>query len=64
MNATADYLTVSQVAALLGCETTYVRADIRAGRLPAEKVGSQWLIRRDHATAWMQNPRRGSRQQR
>lgn len=58
----APMFTVTQAATLAACNVAYIRAEIAAGRLPAEKVGSQWIIARVDFDAWMANPKRGSRQ--
>ena len=55
-------LTVTQAATAAACTDRYIRAEIAAGRLPASKLGAQWVIAREAFTAWMANPRRGSRQ--
>lgn len=56
-----NLFTVTQAAALASCNRSYIKAEITAGRLPAKKIGTQWLITREAFTAWMANPRRGSR---
>lgn len=45
----SDYLSVVQVADLLGVSPDTVRADIRAGRLPALEIGPRRIkrVRRD-----------------
>lgn len=58
----AKMFTVTQAAALADCNVSYIRAEIDAGRLSAEKIGNQWVITREAFDVWMQNPRRGSRQ--
>lgn len=40
-----NLLTVSMTARLLGVTSARVRALINEGRLPAERLGSQWTIR-------------------
>lgn len=57
-----NLLTVTQAAALADCNVSYIRAEIDAGRLPAEKIGNQWVITREAFDTWIQNPRRGSHQ--
>ena len=56
-----DALTVAQAAQEAECNRVYITAEIRAGRLLAEKIGSQWLIDRKDFARWMANPRRGTR---
>jgi excisionase family DNA binding protein len=41
----AGFLTVPQAAAKLGVHRTRVNALIRAGRLPAQKMGRDYLIK-------------------
>ena len=45
---TREYLTVAEVAALLGVNHKTVRGEIASGRLPAVQVGRVLRIRRDH----------------
>ena len=42
-----NYLSVSQWAALHGKDPGNVRRLIQQGRIPAEKVGNQWIIPAD-----------------
>lgn len=42
-----DYLTTQQVGEILGVSRPRIIALIQAGRLPAQKVGRDWLIRPD-----------------
>ncbi|NJL56026.1 hypothetical protein HC928_13205 [bacterium] len=39
----------------------YIQQEIADGRLRAEKIGNQYVIRQGDADAWLNNPRRGSR---
>jgi len=39
-----DKLTTTQAAQQLGCSRSAIRKAIKAGRLPAEKAGRDWLI--------------------
>ena len=57
-----NLLTVTQAATLAACNVSYIRAEIAAGRLPAKKIGSQWVITRENFDQWMKKPGRGSRQ--
>lgn len=43
-----DWLTVSQVAHLMGRSRSGIGLMIREERIPATKVGRRWWIRRDH----------------
>jgi excisionase family DNA binding protein len=49
MAAIDSHLSVIEVAALLGVDPRTVRSDIRAGRLPAKRVGRRGLYRIDPA---------------
>lgn len=52
--ATAEILTIKEVAKLLriGEKTTYTMA--KDGKLPGFKVGGQWRFRRADIDAWIQ----------
>lgn len=54
-------LSVSQLASRAGVDRSAVLRDIQAGRLLAEKIGSQYIIAADAAATWLANPQRGSR---
>lgn len=49
------------VAAELGVSKTVVWRQINAGRLPAEKFGRDWRIRREDFEAFRSRPRRRGR---
>ena len=40
----ADKLTTTEAATRLGCSRSWLRNLIHQGRLPAEKIGRDWLI--------------------
>lgn len=42
-----DYITLTEYAKIHGVRSDTVRQKILAGRIPAQKVGSIWLIKRD-----------------
>lgn len=42
-----EYLSVSEFAALHGKDPGNVRRLIQQGRIPAQKIGSQWVIPAD-----------------
>lgn len=42
-----EYLSVTEYAALVGKDVSRIRRMAQSGRLPAVKVGSQWVIRKD-----------------
>lgn len=46
-----DDVTVSQAAAMLGIDRANVRWLIHRGRLPARRVGSVYILRRDDVAA-------------
>ena len=52
-----DLVGVTQAAALKGVTDAAVRHAIRAGRLPAIRIGSQWVIKRVNLDEWLPNPR-------
>lgn len=56
-----DFYSVSQAAALAEVTRRYVLDEIEAGRLDACKIGNQYAISGTAFTAWMDNPKRGSR---
>lgn len=39
----------------------YIKAEIRRGKLPAKKVGNQYIISAADANKWLATPKRGSR---
>jgi len=47
-------LTVTEMAAAKGVNTSAIRHAIRRGQLPAVKVGKTWLISKMDAEAWQQ----------
>lgn len=60
--ATGDLLTVPEVAALKGVTRTAVMYAIQDGRVPAVRVGRNWVVTRADAEAYAPRPyRRKSR---
>lgn len=56
LNTTADKpYTLAEVADLLRVSDQTVRAEARAGRLPAVKVGRRWLFPRDSIYRFLHN---------
>lgn len=53
-----DYLTVKQVADMLGRDPSSIRRSILTGNLPATKHGRDWLITRADFEAFRDNPPR------
>lgn len=54
-------MSVTQAATRSGFTRRYINAEIKAGRLIAERVGNQHIIEGSDFELWMRNPRRGSR---
>jgi excisionase family DNA binding protein len=52
-----DYLTIRQTAEKLNLSTDTIRRLIRAGSLPAVKLGGQWRVHVDELTAWVEAQR-------
>lgn len=57
----AAWLTVQDIADRAGVGRVYVNQEIKAGRLPALKIGRAYSIKTVDFYRWMENPRRGSR---
>lgn len=55
------YLTVTQAATRASCNVSYIRAEIKMGRLVAQKIGNQWAITEDEFQRWLSKPGRGNR---
>jgi excisionase family DNA binding protein len=54
-------ISVKEAARRAGVNVSYIRAEIAAGRLRAEKPGTEWIISERAFAAWLRNPRRGTR---
>jgi hypothetical protein len=52
-------LTVPQVAALKGVTEAAIRHACSRGAIPADRLGSRWIIRKSDAEAWEPNPKMG-----
>lgn len=46
---TGNILTTAQAAAVIGVSQKMVQSLIKRGRLPAEKIGRIWVVRREDA---------------
>lgn len=57
----SDVLTVSQCAEMLGLTNRRVRVFIATGRLPAFRLASLYLVRREDLLEFAQHPRRPGR---
>ena len=51
----SDFITVNEASAILKVTTQYVRTLIRNEALPAERVGSQWLISKSALEAYIRD---------
>lgn len=56
--ATSELLTTQQAADRLGLTVRRVQALIRDSRLPAQRVGRDWLIRAGDLDAFRKQPRK------
>jgi hypothetical protein len=54
-------ISAATIAKTHGFNPSYIRAEIKAGRLKAEKIGRDWFIDKDEYHRWMNNPKRKSR---
>ncbi len=54
-------ISASTIAKLHGFNPSYIRAEIKAGRLKAEKIGRDWFVDKEEYKRWIANPRRKSR---
>lgn len=52
MTQPGDYVTVSEAAETLGLTRQAILRRIQRGRLPAQKFGPVWMIRRADLDAW------------
>lgn len=59
-----DFLTTKEAATIIGVSQKMVQSLIRRGRLPAQKIGRDWMIRREdvenHERGKGGRPRRNS----
>lgn len=44
--AEAEFVTVAEVARILGIGTTSAYAAVRAGEIPGTRIGSRWIVAR------------------
>lgn len=49
----SDTMSVAQLATKLGWCPRTVYAHLRAGHIPAMRVGNRWIILTDRITAWL-----------
>ena len=55
------YLTTKQCAELLGMSTSWVRYLIIRGKLPAEKMGRDWIVKKEDLDKFKTIPRKVGR---
>lgn len=51
-----DYLTTQQAGEILGVTAQRILALIQSGRLPAQKIGRDWMIARNDLDAFEKRP--------
>ena len=56
MDVIPGYVTAQEVADTLGVDHSQVCRYCSSGRLPAKKLGSQWLIRREDVKKFKRPP--------
>lgn len=57
-----EFIEAVKLAEKWGYNDSYIRREIKAGRLTGQKVGKTWLVLKDETfTQWEANPRRQSR---
>ena len=60
-----ELLSPAQAAEIAECHNDTIRRAIESGFLPAQRVGRNWIIKREDVQAWIEagkpNRRRGSR---
>lgn len=55
--AATEWLSVNEVAALLGVHTRTIYRALTDGRLAGTRVGAAWRVRRDDLDTWLSEPR-------
>jgi excisionase family DNA binding protein len=61
MTRLSDVVTVAQAAALKGVPPDTVRRRIKRQKLPAIRMGREWLIKKKDLEAWTVQRRKGKR---
>ena len=56
----ADIYTVSQAAARLGISTGLAYELVRAGRIPAKRLGRRWVVPRQLFHTWLNEMPKGA----
>lgn len=56
VSSTPGYLTVQEVADMIGVDGSQVRRYCIDGKLPAVKIGQQWMIKREDAKSFDRPP--------
>ena len=63
VSMTDELLSPARAAELAACHNDTIRRAIEAGFLPAQRVGRNWIIKREDVEAWIEagrpNRRRG-----
>ena len=54
MEMRAEFLTVSEVASLLKLSESTVYTMVRAGEIPAVKLGKQWRVSETRLDEWLE----------
>lgn len=54
MEMRAEFLTVSEVASLLKLSESTVYTMVRAGEIPAVKLGNQWRVSETRLDEWLE----------
>lgn len=57
-----QFLSVTEAAERAGVNRSFIKAEIKAGRLAAKKIGNQYAIHLPGFIPWLNSPKRGSRQ--
>lgn len=60
MEMRAEFLTVGEVARLLKLSESTVYTMVRAGEIPAVKLGNQWRVSETRLDEWLEEKEEGS----
>lgn len=58
----SNFVSVTEAAERAGVNRSFIKAEIKVGRLVAKKIGNQYAIQQSVFLGWLNNPKRGSRQ--
>lgn len=56
MSSIPGFVTVDEAAGIIGVHRSQISRYCTSGKLPARKVGNQWLIKRDDAKRFKRPP--------